>query len=95
MRTTASRRDIRVERLTDQGVTRQYLVEYRSGGSLLGRPTRSVLDTEIVPEDVMITLGCFGDTGGWKSKFARLIGAQQEFEQATSDLLGKLGLSGP
>lgn len=34
---------------------------------------RMVLDTEEVPEHVMISLGCFGDTGGWRSKFARWI----------------------
>ncbi len=31
------------------------------------------LDTEIVPEHVEISLGCFGDTGGWRNKFADLI----------------------
>ena len=28
---------------------------------------------EIVPEHVMISLGCYGDTGGWRSKFVEYI----------------------
>lgn len=28
------------------------------------------IDTEEVPDHVRISLGCFGDTGGWTSKFA-------------------------
>lgn len=34
---------------------------------------RRVLDTEQVPEHVLISLGAVGDTGGWKSKFAEFI----------------------
>jgi hypothetical protein len=30
---------------------------------------REILDTEIIPDHVLISLGCFGDTGGWLSKF--------------------------
>jgi len=29
------------------------------------------IDEEEVPPHVMISLGCFGDTGGWVSKFAK------------------------
>ena len=29
------------------------------------------LDEEEVPSHVKISLGCFGDTGGWVSKFAK------------------------
>jgi hypothetical protein len=36
-----------------------------------------VLDTEIVPEHVMISIGCFGDWGDWRSKFYDQISAQQ------------------
>jgi hypothetical protein len=32
----------------------------------------TVVDHEIIPPDVMITLGCFGDPGEWKSKFAHI-----------------------
>lgn len=28
------------------------------------------IDTEEVPSHVRISLGCYGDTGGWRSKFA-------------------------
>lgn len=34
---------------------------------------RCIVSTEIVPEDVLISLGCFGDTGGWRSAFAEYI----------------------
>jgi hypothetical protein len=27
------------------------------------------IDEERVPDDVLISIGCFGDTGGWVSKF--------------------------
>lgn len=30
------------------------------------------LDEEIVPSDAIISAGCFGDYGGWKSKFSGL-----------------------
>lgn len=30
------------------------------------------VDEEIVPPCVIISLGCFGDNGGWVSKFAAL-----------------------
>lgn len=30
------------------------------------------IDREEIPGDVIISLGCFGDSGGWTSKFARL-----------------------
>lgn len=30
-----------------------------------------VLDEEIVPTDVKISMGCFGDAGGWQSKFIK------------------------
>lgn len=30
------------------------------------------IDEEEVPGHVRISLGCFGDTGGWKSRFAPL-----------------------
>ena len=33
---------------------------------------RRVIDMEIVPEHVMISLGCYGDTGGWRSKFVEV-----------------------
>ncbi len=39
---------------------------------------REVLDVEETPEHVMISLGCCGDTGGWRSKFARHIDAQTQ-----------------
>jgi len=29
-----------------------------------------IIDSEIIPDHVMISLGCYGDTGGWKSKFS-------------------------
>ena len=29
------------------------------------------LDSEVVPSHALVSLGCFGDTGGWKSKFTR------------------------
>jgi hypothetical protein len=41
-----------------------------------GRSRHVVLDTEIVPEHVLISVGCFGDTGGWKSKFADIPGVK-------------------
>ncbi|MBO9428716.1 hypothetical protein [Sulfitobacter sp. R18_1] len=28
------------------------------------------IDSEKIPQHVEISVGCFGDTGGWKSKFA-------------------------
>lgn len=28
-----------------------------------------IIDSETIPDHVMISMGCFGDTGGWKSKF--------------------------
>jgi hypothetical protein len=31
-----------------------------------------VVDQEEVPDHVKISLGCYGDTGGWVSKFASL-----------------------
>lgn len=31
------------------------------------------VDREVVPGDVMISMGCFGDTGGWVSRFAQYI----------------------
>lgn len=31
--------------------------------------SRKVIDSEEIPEHVMITLGCCGDTGAWRSKF--------------------------
>jgi len=31
------------------------------------------IDKEIVPSHVKIAQGCFGDTGGWKSKFSEYI----------------------
>lgn len=43
---------------------------------ILGREVVTVVDSEIIPKDVMITLGCCGDTGGWKSKFANWIGKE-------------------
>lgn len=36
----------------------------------LGRWT--TIDEEIVPPHVLISRGCFGDTGGWVSKFASM-----------------------
>ncbi len=50
----------------------QQLVKYEI--NLLGRPRRLIIDEEIIPDHVMISLGAFGDTGGWKSKFAIFIG---------------------
>lgn len=41
-----------------------------------------VLDTEEVPQHVMISLGCFGDTGGWTSKWADLVSAQNALRRA-------------
>ena len=41
--------------------------EYRWRGVLIWR---RVLDTEQVPDHVLISLRAFGDTGGWVSKFA-------------------------
>lgn len=38
----------------------------------------AVLDEEIIPHDVMIRLGCFGDVGDWKSKFYGLKDAWPE-----------------
>jgi hypothetical protein len=32
-----------------------------------------VLGVEEIPQHVLISLGCFGDTGGWKSRFAEYI----------------------
>ena len=29
------------------------------------------VDSEVVPSHALISLGCFGDTGGWESKFTR------------------------
>lgn len=40
--------------------------------------SRQVIDSERIPADVVISLGCFGDTGGWKSKFSDYIDAQNE-----------------
>ena len=39
--------------------------------------SREVLGTEEVPEHVMISLGCLGDCGGWRSAFAPFIDAQR------------------
>ena len=33
----------------------------------------TVLDEEEVPSHVKISQGCFGDTGGWISKFAKFV----------------------
>lgn len=37
---------------------------------------REILDKEVIPQHVMISVGAFGDTGGWKSKFADVINNQ-------------------
>ena len=43
---------------------------------------REVIDVEEIPADVLICLGAFGDTGGWRSKFATYIGASRaDFHQ--------------
>lgn len=43
------------------------------------------VDREVIPEHVMITLGCFGDVGDWKSKFSKIIDLQQEKGYVNSD----------
>lgn len=45
-----------------------------------------VLDTEVVPEHALISLGCFGDTGGWVSKWSELVGAQKAAARAQSGI---------
>lgn len=30
---------------------------------------REVIERERIPDHVIISLGCFGDTGGWMSRF--------------------------
>jgi len=59
----------------------QSLIEVtrRADGKILDR---RVLDTEIVPNDVSISVGCFGDTGGWMSKFAPHIDAEKARKRA-------------
>ena len=29
------------------------------------------IDSEVVPSHALVSLGCFGDTGGWKSNFTK------------------------
>lgn len=52
---------------TEYSHTEQRLVEVTT--SFFG-VRETVIDTEIVPEHALISLGAFGDTGGWMSKFA-------------------------
>lgn len=33
---------------------------------------REILDSEEIPQHVLISLGCFGDTGGWQHKWAAM-----------------------
>lgn len=71
--------ELRVERYRERYIDRtpgympqrcvremQRLVRITKGRFFTGR---EVIDTEVIPEHVMITLGCCGDTGGWRSKF--------------------------
>ena len=60
---------LRIERRTKQVWHEGYLAPFDVTTQYLIRG-RKVLDSEIVPEDVLITLACCGDTGGWKSKFS-------------------------
>ena len=45
---------------------------------------REILDRETVPDDVMISLGCFGDTGRWISRFADVINAENRRNRVTA-----------
>lgn len=40
------------------------------------------IDREEVPRDVIVSVGAFGDTGGWISKFATIIAAQSPMQRA-------------
>lgn len=52
----------------------QYLVRETKIGPFI--INHKILDKEIIPDPVMITLGCFGDVGEWRSKFADVINRQ-------------------
>lgn len=53
------------------------------GRNWLGNPIARVVEVshEIIPEDVMITLGCFGDVGNWQSKYYEVISAQHRMQK--------------
>ncbi len=52
----------------------QQLVQYtHRKGWLFSATRREVIDEEVIPDDVIISLGCFGDTGSWRSRFAKHI----------------------
>lgn len=62
---------IRTERVVERRGDRQYLIERHCiRGLVLCKRT---IDEEVIPGHVLISLGCFGDTGGWRSKFAEYI----------------------
>ena len=81
-RRTVSERTVEGRTLVVQHATYQTLVEVTTRN---GRPwSRRVLDREQVPDHVMITLGCFGDTGGWLSRFKDVIADQRERETSAA-----------
>lgn len=49
----------------------QILVEFCYIGGMA--VAKRELDRETIPDHVLISLGCFGDTGGWTSKFKEYI----------------------
>jgi len=61
--------------------TLQELVVYRVNkwGRMIVGKSRTVLGYEVIPDHVLISMGCFGDTGGWRSRFVDLATAQTNF----------------
>lgn len=50
---------------------------------IFGLPfVRNIVDQEEIPREVYLNYLCFGDTGGWRSKFAEYINAQNLRKQA-------------
>jgi hypothetical protein len=46
----------------------------------------TVLDTEEIPDHALISLGCFGETGGWVSKWSDLVGAQSALSRVRQNI---------
>jgi hypothetical protein len=44
-----------------------------------------LIDEETIPEYVLDTLGIFGDTGNWRSKFSKVIDAQRALVDAMKE----------
>lgn len=56
---------LRVKAVTKQNGQR---VQFLQRKAWIGWKT---IDFEVVPDHALISLGCFGDTGGWVSKFTK------------------------